>query len=264
MTTGPKLLDGNAPADFLQMRHAQIVASLSQKPRLAIIRSADNPAADRYLKLKRAYGEAIGAPVDLYVEDAPTLMERIEALNADPGVTGIIIQLPVAGPDLTGKALAAVAPAKDVDGLGPNSPFEPGTVKAVLWLLAAHNIDLSGRSVIVGQGRLVGRPLASRLEAAGHEVVTADIHTADLGAVTRTADFLFTGTGRAGLIRADMVKPGAVVVDTGAPSSELDPALYQRTDLRAITPNPGGVGPMTVACLFDNLLIAATTPQTAS
>jgi methylenetetrahydrofolate dehydrogenase (NADP+)/methenyltetrahydrofolate cyclohydrolase len=132
-------------------------------------------------------------------------------------------------------------------------------VKAALWLLASHNVDLSGRIVIVGQGRLVGKPLADRLEAQGLEVIRTDINTPDLGAVTRTADMIFTGTGRPGLIRSDMVKDGAVIVDTGAPSTELDPALFERPSL-TITPNPGGVGPMTIAALFDNLLIAATQP----
>lgn len=251
-----KLLDGRDIAEFIQQRHAQVVAGLSRRPRLAIIRSAANEAGDRYLKMKRQYGQEIGVEADLYVETADSILGRIKELNADPAVTGIIIQLPLGGRDLTDEALAAVDPAKDVDGLGPNSPFEAATPKAALWLLAAHNVDVRGRIVIVGQGRLVGKPLADRLEASGHEVVRADIHTADLAAETRRADMIFTGTGRPGLIKPDMVKPGTVVVDTGAPSAELDPALFQRDDL-TITPNPGGIGPMTVASLFDNLLIAA-------
>src|ERR1700683_5642676 len=262
MTNQPKLLDGAEPAGFIQALHIRIVAGMKTNPRLAIIRSAENPAGDQYLRMKHRHGRTIGVPVDLYVESGKGIIKRIEQLNADPNVTGILIQLPLKeGGELTNRALAAVTQAKDIDGLGPNSPYEPGTVKAVLWLLAAYNIDITGRSVIVGQGRLVGRPLADRLEAAGHEVVRADITTADLGALTRTGDLLFTGTGRPGLIHADMVKPGAVVVDTGAPSAELDPALYERSDLKAITPNPGGVGPMTVVSLFDNLLIAAQTTR---
>jgi methylenetetrahydrofolate dehydrogenase (NADP+)/methenyltetrahydrofolate cyclohydrolase len=123
-------------------------------------------------------------------------------------------------------------------------------------LLAAYNVDLQGRIVVVGQGRLVGKPLADRLEVSGHDVVRCDVHTKDLRAETIQADILFTGTGQEHLIKPDMVKDGAVVVDTGSPRNEIDPALYDRDDL-TITPNPGGVGPMTVASLFDNLLIAA-------
>jgi methylenetetrahydrofolate dehydrogenase (NADP+) / methenyltetrahydrofolate cyclohydrolase len=261
MSKTPKLLDGTAPASFIQTRNAQIVAGLLLRPRLAIIRSHANPAGDQYLNMKRKYGQSIGVEVDLYVESGADIFDRITQLNLDPAVTGVLIQLPFGDRTLTDQALASVEPMKDIDGLGPNSPYEPGTVKAALWLLASYNIDLHGRIVIVGQGRLVGKPLADRLEAQGHEVVRADINTADLAAVTRTADVLFTGTGRPGLIRSDMVKPGAIIIDTGAPSSELDPALFRRTDLAAITPNPGGVGPMTVAALFDNLLIAAQRPQ---
>jgi methylenetetrahydrofolate dehydrogenase (NADP+)/methenyltetrahydrofolate cyclohydrolase len=254
-----KLLDGRDPADFIKERHVRIAAGLPTRPRLAIIRSADNEAGDRYLKMKRGYGEDIGVGVDLYVETSDTILQRIAELNADPAVTGIIIQLPLTDHSVTTAALAAVAPAKDVDGLGPRSPYEAATPKAALWLLAAYNVTIAGRIVIVGQGRLVGQPLADRLEASGHHVVRVDIHTKDLAAETRQADMIFTGTGRPGLITSDMVKSGAVVVDTGAPSAELDPALFQRDDL-TVTPNPGGVGPMTVVSLFDNLLIAAQQP----
>jgi len=253
---GPKLLDGTEVAAFIKQRHAQVVAGLAKKPKLAIIRSEHNLAGDKYLKMKRAYGEDIGVTVDLYVEATAGILGRIDSLNHDQSVTGIIIQLPLENRDVTDKVLAAVDPRKDVDGLAPGSPFEPGTVKAALWLLAAYNVAIAGRIVIVGQGRLVGKPLADRLESSGHEVVRADIRTADLAALTRTADMVFTGTGRPDLITSDMVKDGATIIDTGAPLGELDPVLYDRPSL-TLTPNPGGVGPMTVASLFDNLLIAA-------
>ena len=251
-----KLLDGRTAAGFIKTRHAQQVAGLSKPPKLAIIRSKDNEAGDRYLKMKRRYGEDIGAVVDLYVETSGTILGRIDELNRDHSVDGIIIQLPLTDSDITAKATAAVDPRKDVDGLSPGTPFEAATPKATLWLLAAYNVDLHGRIVVVGQGRLVGKPLADRLEAAGHNVVRCDIHTPDLRAETIQADIIFTGTGQRHLIKSDMVKHGAVVVDTGAPQPELHPDLYHRDDL-TITPNPGGVGPMTVATLFDNLIIAA-------
>jgi methylenetetrahydrofolate dehydrogenase (NADP+)/methenyltetrahydrofolate cyclohydrolase len=251
-----KLLTGRDIADFITQRHAGIVAGLSTKPVLAIIRSKQNVAGDRYLTMKRKYGNGIGVDVDLYVETAETILKRIEKLNADPKVTGIIIQLPLTGMDLTTQALASIDRSKDVDGLAPDTKFEAATPKAALWLLAAHNIDLKGRIVVVGQGKLVGKPLADRLEASGHDVVRCDITTKDLKAETLQADILFTGTGQEHLIKPDMVKLGAVLVDTGSPKSEFDPALYHRGDL-TLTPNPGGVGPMTVVSLFDNLLIAA-------
>lgn len=251
-----KLLTGRDIADFITQRHTTMVAAMDPQPRLAIIRSQDNEAGDLYLKMKRKYGEAIGVAVDLFVETSDTILERIDTLNRDPGVTGIIIQLPLSDSSITNRALAAVALEKDVDGLAPGTSFEAATPKAALWLLAAHNVDLKGRIVVVGKGRLVGQPLADRLEASGHDVVRCDAHTKNLAAEIFQADIIFTSTGHPHLIKPSMVKPGAVIIDTGSPLSELDPALYSRDDL-TITPNPGGVGPMTVVSLFDNLIIAA-------
>ena len=251
-----KLLDGRDVADYIKQRHVGMVSGLNFQPRLSIIRSKDNEAGDRYLKMKRKYGEDIGVAVDLYVETSGTIMRRIKELGDDDAVTGIIIQLPLADAAITDRALAAIPPAKDVDGLAPGTTFEAATPKAALWLLASHNIDLAGRIVVVGQGRLVGKPLADRLVASGHDVVRCDIDTKDLKAETIQADLLFTGTGQEHLIKPGMIKLGAVLVDTGSPRNEFDPALYERDDL-TLTPNPGGVGPMTVVSLFDNLLIAA-------
>lgn len=251
-----KLLDGRDLSLFIKARHATMAAELRPRPKLAIIRSADNEAAERYLRAKSRYGADIGVDVITFAETPDTMLTRIAALNTDPSVTGIIIQLPVPGEDFTARALAAVDPAKDVDGLCPEPVFETATPKAVLWLLAAHDVSLAGRIVVVGQGRLVGKPLADRLEASGHQVVRCDEHTADLRTETLQADVLFSSTGVEHLIKSDMVKEGATVVDTGSPRPELDPELFNRPDLR-LTPNPGGVGPMTVVSLFDNLLIAA-------
>jgi len=250
-----KLLDGRDIAQYIKERHRAQVSVMDPRPRMAIIRSEHNVAGDKYLKMKRAYGKDIGVDVDFYVEKPATMVERIHKLNRDKNVTGILIQLPLEDASQTAAALAAVAPEKDVDGLGPDTKFEPGTVKASLWLLAAYNVPVQGKVVIVGQGRLVGKPLADRLEASGVDVHRIDIRTKDLKAALQDADMIFTGTGKPGLIKSDMVKDGAVVVDTGSPRGELEPSLYERKDL-TITPNPGGVGPMTVASLFDNLLIA--------
>ncbi len=251
-----KLLDGRTAAGFIKQRHIQIVAGLETQPRLAIVRSKDNEAGDKYLGMKRAYGEDIGVAVDLNVETLGSMPDRIRQLSQDKSVTGILIQMPVGTDEEAEGLLRLVEPTKDVDGLTPDSPFETGTPKAIIWLLAAFNIDILGNIVVVGQGRLVGKPLADRLEGAGHKVVRCDVNTKDLKAETLKADLLFTATGVPNLITADMVKSGAVVVDAGSPHNELDQSVYDRDDL-TLSPNPGGVGPMTVAALFDNLLIAA-------
>lgn len=251
-----KLLDGREAALFLQERHASLTAGLDHQPHLAIIRSQDNVAADKYLRAKAAYGEAIGAKVSIYSEGPHQLLDRIAQLGADKSVTGIIVQLPLPDANLTDQALAAVPATKDVDGLGPNSPYEATTPKAVLWLLASYDVRVGGNIAVVGQGRLIGRPLADRLEAAGHQVTRCDIHTPDLAAALANADMVLSATGQRHLIKSEMLKCGAVVIDAGSPAAEVEPAAYRRLDL-TLSPNPGGVGPMTVACLFDNLLIAA-------
>ncbi len=253
-----KRLDGRDVAGFIKARHAAVVRGLAVPPRLVIVRQGATPATDMYLRVKQRYGQDLGLTVDTYTETPATLLDRIKTLNHDPAVTGINVELPLADdPGLTGPALAAVKLAKDIEGLAPRSTFEIVTPKAILWLLAAYNIDLKGHLIaVVGQGRLVGRPLADRLEASGCKVIRADEHTPDLAAALSAADIIVSATGQSGLITPAMVAQDAVVVDAGAPHSDLDPALYDRTDLK-ITPNPGGVGPMTVAALFDNLLIAA-------
>jgi methylenetetrahydrofolate dehydrogenase (NADP+)/methenyltetrahydrofolate cyclohydrolase len=250
-----KLLTGRDIASFIKQRHISQVAGLDPKPRLAIVRMGNDEATNRYLRGKAKYGEDIGVPVDIFAEESGTILGRIESLNADPAITGIIVQLPLTDRSLTDQAIASVDPAKDVDGLAPGTTFEAATPKAALWLLASHNVDLKGRIVVVGQGKLVGLPLADRLEASGHDVVRCDINTPDVAAETMQADIIFTCTGQQHLIKPQMVKEGAVLVDAGAPLAELDPALFERDDL-TLTPNPGGVGPMTIASLFDNVLIA--------
>ncbi len=253
-----KLLAGRDIAEFIAQRHTTLVAGMATAPHLAIVRMGKDAGTDVYLRVKSHYGESIGVKVSVFAETPDSILERIHHLNLDPGVTGIIVQLPLGDPKMVGPALEAVALEKDVDGLAPGTSFEAATPKAALWLLAAHNVDLKGRIVVIGQGRLVGKPLADRLEASGHDVVRCDVHTKNLAAQTREADIIFTCTGQSHLIKPDMVKPGAVLVDTGSPKSELDPSVYTRDDL-IITPNPGGIGPMTVVSLFDNLLIAAQT-----
>ncbi len=251
-----KLLDGADLAGFIQTRHAQIVDSLDRRPRLAILYCGDQAATERYIRAKQIYGEAIGVEVVSEKVEPDVLIKKIMQLNADTEVTGIIVQLPLPSQTLTAEMLKTIDPAKDVDGLTERSPFEAATPKGILWLLAGYNIDLNGKIVIVGQGRLIGKPLAGSLEASGRDVVRCDESTPDLAQVVNSSDIIISATGKPKLITSAMAKQGAVVVDAGSPASEVDDDLRSRSDL-TITPNPGGVGPMTVAALFDNLLIAA-------
>lgn len=264
-----KLLNGRDLVGYIKERQAGQAQALIQgkkiRPRLAIICTIDDPVTALYLKLKKAYGEEIEASVDYYQIKQVDILQTIDKLNQDASVHGIIIQLPLQDSTNQQTILNAVAPEKDVDGLGEKSLFEPATPLAILWLLNGYNVELQGKEIlIVGQGTLVGAPLTKMLQNSGLNVKTADIKTKDLGALTITADVIVTATGVPSLITRKMLKKDAVVVDAGVASEngktvgDLDPRVYERQDL-TITPQKGGVGPLTVAALFENLLRAAGT-----
>lgn len=233
-------------------------------PKLAIILTIDSPVTDAYMKMKQKYGADLGAHVDVHRIDVGEVPSVITKLNADSSVHAIIVQLPLSDPDRTDEIVNLVAPEKDVDGLGGKATYIPATPMAILWLIAGHNIDLHGKKVVlVGRGKLVGAPLERLLGDENIEVnVATRSTTPDIPAVTRMADVIITATGHHGAITSDMVKQNAVVVDAGVASEgnktigDLSPDVYERTDL-FVTPLKGGVGPLTVCALFENVLNAA-------
>jgi methylenetetrahydrofolate dehydrogenase (NADP+)/methenyltetrahydrofolate cyclohydrolase len=256
------LLDGREVAGFIKERHFRQMGGLNPGPGLAIVANMQRADTASFVRAKQSYGEDIGVRVEV-VGPSRSLTGTIEQLNRRADITGIVVQLPLEDPDQIDEALAAIDPAKDVDGLGPNSPYEVAAVKGILWLLAGFNIDLkAARVAVVGQGRLVGKPLSDQLESNGIQVVRCDINTPDLAAALQDCGIIVSATGRPGLITSDMVSEGMVVIDAGGGElngkvvGDADPALYKRSDIK-ISPVPGGVGPMTVAALFDNLMLAA-------
>ena len=262
-----KLLDGLELVGYIKERQAKQVRALRQSwrviPKLVIIQTIDDPVIDTYVRLKQAYGEDILVEVDVHKIDQADLMTTINTLNADDSVNGIIIQLPLADPAATDAAVNAVLPAKDVDGLGSQATATPATATAIDWLLAGYNITLEGRTLaIVGNGRLVGAPLARLWSQAGLSVTVYDDKTLDLASAISDADVIVTATGVPSLIKRDMVKPGAVVVDAGTASEhgkivgDVSDEVRELDDI-TITPLKGGVGPLTVAALFDNVIQAA-------
>ncbi|MBW3538546.1 bifunctional 5,10-methylenetetrahydrofolate dehydrogenase/5,10-methenyltetrahydrofolate cyclohydrolase [Candidatus Parcubacteria bacterium] len=260
------LLDGRELAGYIKERHSRQVAAMPTKPNLAIVQSSDDPATASYIRVKSRYGRDIGATVKVYEVTMDRIRSQVEQLNEDPEVDGIIVQLPLPERSKTNEVTETVAPHKDVDGLHPHSQFTPATPMAILWLLAGYGVAVEGQRVtLVGKGRLVGAPLSKLLRQSGAKVTVCDSRTEDLPAATRAADIVVSATGRPGLIKPGMVKPGAVVVDAGSGESggsikgDVDPELQKDTTLK-ITPNPGGVGPMTVVALFENLLQAAQRP----
>jgi len=262
-----KILDGRELADYVKERQAKQVRALRQAwntfPKLAIIVANDSPVIDTFVRLKRAYGDDVLIEVDIHKIEQSSVAERIEALNSDKTVHGIVLQLPLANPDETDALIALIAPEKDVDGLGPQAHYVSATATAIDWLMAGYNVTLRERKIaIVGNGRLVGAPLAKLWSNGGLDVTVYDDATHDLQEPLRSADIIVTATGVPGLIHSTMIAPGAVVVDAGTASEggvivgDVGSDVREREDL-TITPVRGGVGPLTIAALFDNVITAA-------
>ena len=262
-----RILDGRELADYVKERQAKQVRNLRQTwhvlPKLVIVIASQDEVIDTYVRLKQSYGEDILIEVEVRRVEQDLVRETIEALNADASVHGIIIQLPLADPSQTDELVALIDPQKDVDGLGPESVYVSATATAIDWLLAGYNVTLRDRLIaIVGQGRLVGAPLARLWGSTGLSIVTFDDTTTDLQSELRKADVIVTATGVPGLITSQMISPGKVVVDAGTASEngvifgDVAEDVRERNDL-TITPIRGGVGPLTIAALFDNVMVAA-------
>ena len=272
------ILDGKAVARGVKDEVAGQVAGLDYQPGLATVLVGDDPASHTYVRGKRRDAAEVGIESfhhelasDIAEEELNRVLDR---LNRDDRVDGILVQLPL--PDhLDGEvAVERIAPLKDVDGLHPfnlgrlvlgKPGLRPGTPSGILRILDHYQIPVSGaRVVIVGRSFLVGRPLALMLSEKGADatVTVAHSRTRDLAGVTKQADILVAAAGSPGLITADHVKPGATVVDVGV--SRTESGLVGDVDFGpvaevagAITPVPGGVGPMTRAMLLVNTLAAA-------
>lgn len=262
-----KLLNGAELAGFIKERHAHQVRALRAQKiflKLAVVQASDDPVINTYVRLKRRYGDDIGIGVEVHKVEQPAIPELLKQLNEDADVHGVIVQLPLSDPAQTDELVNLVASGKDVDALGKKSQFDPATPMAIMWLLAGYNVELRGKSVlVVGHGKLVGTPLSSLLIKSGIDVNVADERTNDLDIKARAADVIITATGSPGVLRSEMIKTGAVVVDAGVASEagktvgDLAPDVYEREDL-TITPQKGGVGPLTVCALFENVIRAAS------
>jgi methylenetetrahydrofolate dehydrogenase (NADP+)/methenyltetrahydrofolate cyclohydrolase len=275
-----EVIDGKAVAaqvrEEVRLAVAELASWRDAAPGLATVLVGDDPASHIYVRRKREACAEVGIESHHYELVADTSQEElaglIARLNVDPAVNGILLQLPV--PDqVDGDAMTAlIDPAKDVDGLHPINAgllmkgqpgMVPCTPAGVMELLRHAGAELSGaEAVVVGRSGLVGRPVAALLVAANATVTTCHSRTRDLAAVCRRADVLVVAAGRPRLVGADMVREGAIVIDVG--TNRTDDGLVGDVDFdavagraRAITPVPGGVGPMTIAMLLRNTLEAA-------
>ena len=248
-------LVGRPVAAAIKKRLKTDIANLEVKPKLAIIHISPDASADIYVHLKQRFGADIDASVEILRPPAGQLEATIARLNDDATVHGIIIQLPLPDALPTQTLLASVEASKDVDGLAPNSPFITAGARGIMELLAAYGVKLSdARVALVGTGALFGGPLRPCLEKTGAQLEVFDLKRPIDREIIRSCKIIIGATGEVGIITDKLVSPGAVVVD--ATGVDVAPEVRQRRDIR-ITPASGGVGPMTVAALFENLVEAA-------
>ncbi|MFA5214706.1 bifunctional methylenetetrahydrofolate dehydrogenase/methenyltetrahydrofolate cyclohydrolase FolD [Sulfuricurvum sp.] len=276
-----QLLDGKALAKKIEenvtIEAKELKKNTGRVPGLAVLLVGHDPASQAYVGMKKKACDRAGfysvtheMPEDISQE---AIVKTIEMMNLNPNIDGILIQLPLPSHIDTTKILEIVAPSKDVDGFHPYNVgrlatgldgFVPCTPLGVMKLLAEYHIDPKGmNAVIVGASNIVGKPMAALLLNAFSTVTITHIHTRDLAAHTREADILLVGAGVINLIKEDMVKPDAIVIDIGI-NRTPDGRLVGDVDYDAvapkssyITPVPGGVGPMTIAMLLANTLKAA-------
>ncbi len=281
------LIDGKAVAAGLRLRIAEGVAGLAAAghvPGLAVVLVGEDPASQVYVRSKARQTVEVGMRSIEHRLDAATpeaeLLALVCRLNDDPQVDGILVQLPLPAHIDSARVIEAIDPAKDVDGFHPMNAgrlatgtggLVPCTPLGSLMLLKTVRPDLAGlEAVVVGRSNIVGKPMAQLLIAESCTVTVAHSRTRDLPAVARRADILVAAVGRPQMVKADWVKPGAIVIDVGinrilAPElGEGKTRLVGDVDTEAaaavagaITPVPGGVGPMTIACLLANTLTAA-------
>ena len=255
-----KILNGKELAGFIKERQAHQVRAMQKKPKLLIIRDSDNPVIVKYVNLKKAYGDDIGVIVeDYFAKDSNDIANKIKEANTDDSINGIILQLPILEKDKTNDLTNLISPDKDVDGLSEHGNYDSATATAINWLLTGYNITLEGQKIaIVGRGKLVGAPLYKMYTNSGYNVDL--FHRGDDLTKLNQYDIIITATGVPGLITNSMIKPGATLVDAGTASEkgvlkgDVSDEVRNRTDLTAITPRIGGVGPLTVTCLFDHVV----------
>lgn len=279
-----KIIDGKAYADNLASRISAALPSFTRQtgrvPGLAVVLVGNDPASEIYVRSKGQMTRELGMESFEHVLPAETqqneLLRLIEELNADASIDGILVQLPLPSHIDELAVIHAIDPNKDVDGLHPESAGRlaaglPGLVSCTplgcLMLLRDQLDDLSGLdAIVIGRSILVGKPMAQLLLAENCTVTTAHSRTRDLAAKVRQADIVVAATGRAGMVKGEWIKPGATVIDVGTTrivvegkkrligDVEFEAALKRA---RAITPVPGGVGPMTIMTLMHNTVLAA-------
>ena len=270
-----KILNGAELKDFIKERQAKQVRGLRQSwqvfPRLVIFYSNEDPVIETYMRLKISYAEDILIEAEKRFVSPENLAKEIQKANLDETIHGIIVQLPLkksSGEKIEGEELRCIlnqiSPEKDVDGLSGDI-FISATAQAINWLLVGYNIELRNKKIaIVGQGLLVGRPLSDMWRRSGYDVTVFDKNNSgEMKECLSKFDIVVSATGVPGLITSEMLKPNVIVVDAGTASENgiikgdiAEEVRQNRKDV-TITPKIGGVGPLTIASLIDNVIISA-------
>lgn len=270
-----KILNGAELKDFIKERQAKQVRGLRQSwqvfPRLVIFYSNEDPVIETYMRLKISYAEDILIEAEKRFVSPENLAKEIQKANLDETIHGIIVQLPLkksSGEKIEGEELrcilSQISPEKDVDGLSGDI-FISATAQAINWLLVGYNIELRNKKIaIVGQGLLVGRPLNNMWLKSGYDVTVFDKNNSgEMKERLSKFDIVVSATGVPGLITSEMLKPNVVVVDAGTASEngiikgDVAEEVRQNCKDVTITPKIGGVGPLTIASLIDNVIISA-------
>lgn len=272
-----KLISGRKLAALEKQKIKEKVEKLPRAPALAVILVGDNEASHLYVRSKEKYALEVGIKTELFEFDgttsANTLISLIEELNENKNIDGILVQLPLPKHLKPEEILFHISPFKDVDGLHPvnrgklmlkNQGIVPCTPKGCLKMIKSTGISLEGKvAVVVGRSLLVGNPMAQILLRENCSVIQAHSHTKDLGSLTKQADILVSAVGQLNLIKADMVKEGAIVIDVGMNRGKdgklQGDVVFEEVlpKVSYISPVPGGVGPMTISMLFQNTLECA-------
>lgn len=271
------ILDGRALSLKIQETLKEDVENLKRSPKLVVILVGEDPASVAYVNMKQKAAKQVGIVGEIlkFNENIreSSLLDEIMVLNADVGVDGILVQLPLPSHIDTAKILKAIDPNKDVDGFHPinvgkilcnlEDGFSPATPLGIMALLKEYDIEVKGKNVaIVGASNIVGKPLASLMLNAGATISLCHILTPDISVYTKMADIVCVGVGKVNLITQDMIKDDAVVIDIGI--NRLDSGQivgdvdFENVSKKAsyITPVPGGVGPMTITSLLANTIKA--------
>lgn len=262
-----KVLRGDELASFVKERQVKQVRMLRQAhgivPKLLIVQSINaSDVIATYVRMKQRYGADILIEVEVRSCQQTDMTDVIQAANTDKSVHGIIVQLPLDEPSETEAIVDMIAPEKDVDGLGARTAFVSATAEAIDWLLAGHSVELADKPIaLLGNGKLVGRPLAKLWREQGYDVTVLDHGSTGIDEVLRTSRVIVSATGQPKVVNNRNVSPGTIVVDAGTVSEDgvivgdTDSELQHRHDI-SITPPRGGVGPLTVVLLFDHVIRA--------